>query len=98
MALILRFSLIAAGVVALGCAGAHPTAESAPPAKQGATQPPAGTPGGRDAQAAYEPRSAPGEGQKLLAKFVGEWDVVKTFYPRSGPPAVSRGTGSQRMV
>ncbi|HEY6323203.1 MAG TPA: hypothetical protein VJA16_16795 [Thermoanaerobaculia bacterium] len=37
-----------------------------------------------DAQERYEPRSAPGAGQALLAKFAGDWDVVKTFYPMNG--------------
>ena len=38
----------------------------------------------KDAQSSYELRSGPGAGQKYLEAFVGEWDVVKTFYPRSG--------------
>ena len=29
----------------------------------------------------YEPPNAPGAGQKLLAQFAGDWDVVKTFFP-----------------
>ncbi len=46
----------------------------------------------------YEPPSLPGAGQKLLAQFAGEWDVVKTFFPRSGKPVVSKGTCRQYMV
>jgi hypothetical protein len=52
----------------------------------------------KDPQSAYEPRSNPGAGQKLLAKFVGEWDVVKTFYPRSGDPVRSPGECRQTMI
>jgi hypothetical protein len=52
----------------------------------------------KDAQSSYEPRSAPGDGQKFLTRFVGEWDVVKTFYPRSGQPSVARGECRQTMI
>ena len=52
----------------------------------------------RDPQAAYEPRSGPGEGQKFLTKLAGEWDVVKTFHPRSGEPSVSKGRCRQKMI
>ncbi|MGA8159681.1 MAG: hypothetical protein WCB76_02680, partial [Acidobacteriaceae bacterium] len=45
----------------------------------------------------YEPPNAPGAGQKLLAQFVGNWDVVKTFYPKSGAPRVSKGECHQYM-
>ncbi|HYB53721.1 MAG TPA: DUF1579 family protein [Thermoanaerobaculia bacterium] len=51
-----------------------------------------------EAQAAYEPRSGPGAGQKFLEKLAGEWDVVKTFYPASGDPARSNGRCVQSMV
>src|SRR5262249_29996398 len=44
----------------------------------------------KDPQSTFEPRSAPGEGQKFLAKFAGEWEVVKTFHPREGKPAVQK--------
>ncbi len=48
----------------------------------------------------YEPPSAAGAGQKLLAQFAGEWDVVKTFFPINGQPMVTRerasGTWSRR--
>ena len=46
----------------------------------------------------YEPQTAPGAGQKLLAQFVGNWDVVQTFFPRSGQPIVTKGTCRQYMV
>ena len=46
----------------------------------------------------YEPPNAPGAGQKLLAQFAGDWDVVKTFFPRNGKPIVSKGTCKQYMV
>lgn len=51
-----------------------------------------------DPQSTFEPRSAPGAGQKFLEKFVGEWDVVKSFYPRSGDPAKQTGTCRQTMI
>jgi hypothetical protein len=46
----------------------------------------------------YEPPNGPGAGQKLLAKFVGAWDVVKTFFPRDGKPIVSKGACKQYMI
>jgi hypothetical protein len=46
----------------------------------------------------YEPSNAPGAGQKLLAQFSGDWDLVKTFFPRNGKPIVSKGTCKQYMV
>src|SRR5579871_464585 len=46
----------------------------------------------------YEPANAPGAGQKLLARFAGDWDMVKTFFPREGKPVVSKGTCKQYMV
>lgn len=52
----------------------------------------------KDAQAAFEPRSGPGAGQKLLEKFVGDWDVAKTFYPRTGEPNRTRGQCKQTMI
>jgi hypothetical protein len=61
----------------------------------GAGQPPSKQ---KDPQSSYEPRSGPGAGQKFLAQFVGEWDVAKTFYPRSGEPSRQRGTCRQTMV
>ena len=46
----------------------------------------------------YEPANAPGAGQKLLAQFAGEWDVVKTFFPANGKPVVTKGTCKQYMI
>jgi hypothetical protein len=53
---------------------------------------------GKGDKLGYETRSAPGEGQKFLEKFVGEWDVVKSFYPRGGKPIRAEGTCTQTMV
>ena len=52
----------------------------------------------KDPQSTYEPRSGPGAGQKFLAKFVGDWDVAKTFYPRSGEPSRQKGVCRQTMI
>lgn len=52
----------------------------------------------KDPQSEYEPRSKPGEGQTFLQKFVGVWDVAKTFYPRSGEPARQQGECRQTMI
>jgi Protein of unknown function (DUF1579) len=52
----------------------------------------------RDPQSAFEPRSGPGAGQKYLETFVGDWDVEKTFYPRGGDPAKTKGTCRQAMI
>lgn len=52
----------------------------------------------KEAQASYEPRTGPGAGQALLAKFAGEWDVAKTFFPMKGEPVHTRGECHQQMV
>jgi hypothetical protein len=52
----------------------------------------------KDPQSAYEPRSNPGAGQKFLEKFVGDWDVVKSFHPRSGEPVRTKGECRQTML
>jgi hypothetical protein len=53
----------------------------------------------KDPQSSFEPRNAPGTGQKYLAAFVGDWDVVKIFYPRSGgEPSRATGTCRQTMI
>src|SRR5262245_57573604 len=52
----------------------------------------------KDPQATHEPRSEPGAGQKLLEKFVGDWDVVKTFYPANGTPVRAEGRCRQTMI
>ena len=46
----------------------------------------------------YEPPNAAGAGQKLLAQFSGDWDVVKTFFPANGKPSETKGTCKQSMV
>jgi hypothetical protein len=46
----------------------------------------------------YEPPNQSGAGQKLLAQFAGDWDVVKTFFPRNGKPIVTKGTCKQYMI
>jgi Protein of unknown function (DUF1579) len=46
----------------------------------------------------YEPANAPGAGQKLLAQFAGDWDVVKTFFPMNGQPRIQKGTCNQYMI
>ena len=46
----------------------------------------------------YEPQSAAGAGQKLLAQFAGDWDMVKTFFPANGKPVVTKGTCKQYMI
>src|SRR5580765_4971475 len=52
----------------------------------------------KDPQSTIEPRSGPGEGQKFLQKFVGTWDVAKTFNPRSGEPVKAKGECVQTMI
>jgi hypothetical protein len=52
----------------------------------------------KDPQSSYEPKSRPGAGQKYLEAFVGDWDVIKVFYPRSGPPVRTPGTCRQTMI
>jgi hypothetical protein len=61
----------------------------------GAEQPPKEQ---KDPQSVFEPRSGPGVGQKFLEQFVGDWQVVKTFYPRSGDPVQTKGRCRQIMV
>ena len=63
-------------------------------------QPPAGGKDKKDPQEKFEPKSGPGEGQKFLAKFAGEWEVVKTFYPRAegAEPVKSAGSCTQEMT
>jgi hypothetical protein len=52
----------------------------------------------QDPQSKVEPRSAPGAGQKYLERFVGEWDVAKAVFPRTGEPNRSKGTCRQAMI
>jgi hypothetical protein len=51
----------------------------------------------KGAKSGYE-RSAPGEGQKFLEKFVGDWHVVKSFHSRDGKPVRAEGTCTQTMI
>jgi hypothetical protein len=60
-----------------------------------AAEPP---PGQKDPQSTYEPRSKPGAGQKFLEKFVGDWEVVKTFHPQTGDPVRATGECKQTMI
>jgi Protein of unknown function (DUF1579) len=46
----------------------------------------------------YEPPNAPGAGQRLLAQFAGDWDIVKTFFPMNGKPIVTKGTCKQYTI
>jgi hypothetical protein len=46
----------------------------------------------------YEPPNVPGTGQKLLAQFVGDWDLVKTFFAKDGKPIVTKGSCKQYMI
>ncbi len=46
----------------------------------------------------YEPPNAAGAGQRLLAQFAGDWEVVKTFFPAKGKPIVTKGTCKQYMI
>jgi hypothetical protein len=47
---------------------------------------------------AFEPGSGPAAGQEFLARFTGEWDVSKVFYPRAGEPLRTRGRCRQSMI
>lgn len=46
----------------------------------------------------YEPPNTAGAGQRLLAQFTGDWDLVKTFFPSNGKQIVTKGTCKQYMV
>src|SRR6202453_5315357 len=46
----------------------------------------------------YAAPHTPGAGQKLLAQFAGDWDVVKSFFPQDGAPKVTKGTCKQYMI
>ncbi len=52
----------------------------------------------KDPQNAFEPRSKPGDGQKFLEKFVGDWQVLKSFHPRTGDPVQQKGECKQTMI
>jgi len=59
---------------------------------QGQPQPP------KDPQSSFEPRNGPGAGQKLMEKMVGDWDVVKSIFPRGKEPVRTKGTCRQTMM
>ena len=48
------------------------------------------------------PRTNPGPGRgpvrSFLEKFAGDWDVAKTFYPRTGEPVRGSGQCRQSMI
>jgi hypothetical protein len=48
--------------------------------------------------AQYEPSNVLGAGQRLLAQFASDWDVVKTFFPMNGKPIVTKGICKQYMI
>ena len=54
----------------------------------------------KDPQEKFEPKGAPGAGQKFLARFAGDWKVEKTFYPRTpgAEPAKFMGECKQEMI
>jgi Protein of unknown function (DUF1579) len=52
----------------------------------------------KDAQERFEPRGAPGAGQKYLLKYVGDFDVVRNLTFREDQPVKSTGTCKQKMV
>lgn len=52
----------------------------------------------KDAQATFEPRSGAGVGQKFLERFVGDWEVRKTFFPRAGASVQTSGACRQTMI
>jgi hypothetical protein len=77
-------TLLMTALVLVALAAGHRGAQSQEPRK--------------DPQSSYEPRSRPGAGQKYLESFVGDWDVTKVFYPRTGEPARTPGTCHQTMI
>jgi hypothetical protein len=81
----MRFSwtVLAAGIIAVACLA-------------GGQEP--GKAQKKDPQERFEPRGAPGAGQKYLQKYVGDFDVVKTLTFREDQPVRSTGTCKQTMV
>jgi hypothetical protein len=90
---VLATAVLVLSAGSLSALAARVTAAQEPPATAPAPAKPR-----QDAQNSYEPRNAPGAGQVLLAKFVGDWDVVKTFYPMKGDPVRTSGECQQKMV
>jgi hypothetical protein len=52
----------------------------------------------KDPLSSFEPRSKPGAGQKFLERFVGDWDVTKTFHRKAGGPVGQKGECRQAMI
>jgi hypothetical protein len=52
----------------------------------------------KDPQSAFEPKSKPGAGQKFLERLVGDWDVAKSFHPKTGEPFKQKGECKQTMI
>jgi hypothetical protein len=52
----------------------------------------------KDPQNTFEPKSKPGAGQKFLEQFVGEFDVAKSFHPKTGEPFRQKGECKQTMI
>lgn len=52
----------------------------------------------KDPQSSFEPRSGPGEGQKLMEKMVGKFDVVKSIFPVGKDPVRTKGKCQQKMI
>ena len=71
---------------------------AAPPDKPTATVVPAPPTAAKDPQSSFEPRTGPGEGQKLMARMVGEWDVVKSIFPVGKDPVRTKGVCHQMLV
>jgi len=53
---------------------------------------------GQQSHKDYEPPGAAGAGQKLLAQFAGDWEMVKTFFPANGKSIITKGSCKQFMV
>lgn len=81
------FVALLLAVAATACAGPRPEAQFRTGANAAA-----------DPQAQVEPPSAPGAGQQFLARMVGDFDVQKTFWSRSGEARRSTGTCAQAMI
>lgn len=98
MRAVMVLGVIVGTVGVMGCAATHTSDAGAKPAANLDSRVQSQPGAKRDPQAGYEPRSEPGEGQKYLSRMEGSWTVVKTFYPRSGDPAVTKGTCEQKMI
>jgi hypothetical protein len=79
---VVRLTALAALLVAVWLTGARSAAQDKKDKK--------------DPQSSFEPRSSAGAGQKFLAKFAGDWDVVKTFHPRARASRSCRRASASR--